>query len=348
MAAERVVEIKNKQVLFKDYVRDSLESDMCITTEKTISLRVPEGTKGVVVKNLCLSCDPYMRNRMNKSEIDGFFSSYSPGSPITGFGVAKVIDSRDTNLKKGDLVWGTTGWEEYTFIEPTNALFKIEHTDIPLSYYTGILGMTGLTAYAGFHEVAKAKKGEKVFVSAASGSVGQLVGQFAKLMGCYVVACAGSIEKVDLLKHKFGYDNAFNYKEEHDLDAALKRYFPEGIDIYFENIGGKMLDVVLLNTRNFGRIAVCGMISQYNQENHEGIKNLMEIIYKRVRVEGFLYFDYLLQYSKFLETVLPLIREGKMDYIEDLAEGLDNGPAALVGIFSGHNIGKQVIKVAHE
>ncbi|XP_075108761.1 2-alkenal reductase (NADP(+)-dependent)-like isoform X1 [Nicotiana tabacum] len=335
MAAERVVEIKNKQVLFKDYVRDSLESDMCITTEKTISLRVPEGTKGVVVKNLCLSCDPYMRNRMNKSEIDGFFSSYSPGSPITGFGVAKVIDSRDTNLKKGDLVWGTTGWEEYTFIEPTNALFKIEHTDIPLSYYTGIL-------------VAKAKKGEKVFVSAASGSVGQLVGQFAKLMGCYVVACAGSIEKVDLLKHKFGYDNAFNYKEEHDLDAALKRYFPEGIDIYFENIGGKMLDVVLLNMRNFGRIAVCGMISQYNQENHEGIKNLMEIIYKRVRVEGFLYFDYLLQYSKFLETVLPLIREGKMDYIEDLAEGLDNGPAALVGIFSGHNIGKQVIKVAHE
>ncbi|XP_059275880.1 2-alkenal reductase (NADP(+)-dependent)-like [Lycium ferocissimum] len=350
MAGEGVIEVKNKQALFKDYVRGfPEESDMYISTEKTISLKVPEGSKGVVAKNLYLSCDPYMRNLMNKSDIDGFAASYSPGSPIIGFGVAKVIDSRDPNLKKGDLVWGKTGWEEYSVIQEPSALFKIENTDVPLSYYTGILGMTGVTAYGGFYEVCKPKKGEKVFVSAASGAVGQLVGQFAKSTGCYVVGCAGSRDKVDLLKNKFGYDDAFNYKEEHDLDAALNRYFPQGIDIYFESVGGKMLDAVLPNMRNFGRIAVCGMISQYNLvEKPEGVQNMMEIIYKRVRIEGFLYIDYFPRYSEFLEIVLPLIREGKIDYIEDVVEGLENGPAALVGLFSGRNVGKQVIKVANE
>ncbi|XP_028097778.1 2-alkenal reductase (NADP(+)-dependent)-like, partial [Camellia sinensis] len=149
---------------------------------------------------------------------------------IMGHGVAKVIDSGHPNIKKGDFVWGTIGWEEYSLITTPEALFKIDHTDVPLSYYTGILGTPGLTAYVGFHEVCTPKKGEYVFVSAASGAVGQLVGQFAKLMGCYVVGSAGTQEKVDLLK-KLGFDEAFNYKEEHDLDAALKRYFPQGIDI---------------------------------------------------------------------------------------------------------------------
>jgi len=137
---------------------------------------------------------------------------------------------------------------------------------VPLSYYIGILGMPGLTAYIGFNELSSPKKGETVYVSAASGAVGQLVGQFAKSIGCYVVGSAGSQEKVDLLKNKLGFDDAFNYKEEQDLVAALKRYFPEGIDIYFENVGGKMLDAVLLNMNKFGRIAVCGLISQYNRE----------------------------------------------------------------------------------
>ncbi|XP_056172584.1 2-alkenal reductase (NADP(+)-dependent)-like isoform X1 [Syzygium oleosum] len=268
--------------------------------------------------------------------------------PIAGYGVARVLESGHPNFQKGDLVWGITGWEEYSLITVPETCFKIEHTDVPLSYYTGLLGMPGMTAYAGFFEVCSPKKGETVFLSAASGAVGQLVGQFAKLLGCYVVGSAGSKEKVDLLKNKFGFDNAFNYKEEPDLDAALKRCFPKGIDIYFENVGGKMLDAVLLNMKLNGRIAICGMISQYNLEQPEGVHNLMSLIMKRARMEGFIVSDYYHLYPKFLETVLPQIKEGKIVYVEDIAEGLENGPAALVGLFSGRNVGKQVVVVSRE
>ncbi|KAK7825952.1 2-alkenal reductase (NADP(+)-dependent) [Quercus suber] len=268
--------------------------------------------------------------------------------PLTGFGVAKVLDSRHPNFKKGDLIWGTTGWEEYGVITELEGLFKIQHTDVPLSYYTGILGMPGLSAYVGFYEVCSPKKGEYVFISAASGAVGQLVGQFAKLMGCYVVGSAGSKEKVDLLKRKFGFDDAFNYKEETDLDAALKRYFPEGIDIYFENVGGKMLDAVLLNMKDHGRISVCGLVSQYNLDQPEGVQNLMCLIYKRIRMKGFAVSDYYNIYPKFLDVMLPYIREGKIMYVEDIAEGLESGPAALAGLYSGHNVGKQVVLIARE
>ncbi|KAL0432863.1 UNVERIFIED_CONTAM: 2-alkenal reductase (NADP(+)-dependent) [Sesamum latifolium] len=265
-----------------------------------------------------------------------------------GYGVGRIVDSSHANFKKGELVWGITGWEEYTLITSTEGLFKIQHTDLPLSYYTGLLGMPGATAYVGFYEICSPRQGETVFISAASGAVGQLVGQFAKLSGCYVVGSAGSKDKVDILKNKFGFDDAFNYKEEPDLNAALKRYFPSGIDIYFENDGGKMLDAVLLNMRFHGRISACGMISQYNLEELEGVKNLFNVVTKRIRMEGFVIFDHYHLYPKFLDTVVPLIREGKITYVEDRAEGLESAPSALVGLFSGRNIGKQVVVVARE
>ncbi|KAK8571458.1 hypothetical protein V6N13_047147 [Hibiscus sabdariffa] len=341
--SEKQAVVSNKQVIFKDYIsRFPEESDMLITCNENVKLKVAAGSKDIVVKNLYLSCDPYMRILMSnqRSEI---FVPYTPGTVITGYGVAKVVESGHADFKQGDLVWGLVGWEEYSVLKSTDGLFKIHHTDVPLSYYTGILGMPGLTAYAGFYEVCKPKKGEYVFVSAASGAVGQLVGQFAKLMGCYVVGSAGTQDKVELLKNKFGFDDAFNYKEEPDLNAALKRYFPEGIDIYFENVGGKMLDAVLVNMRVHGRIAVCGMISQYNRPQPEGIHNLMTIVYKRVRIEGLAVFDYYPQYSEFLDFILPYIREGKVKYVEDIVEGLENAPAALIGLFSGRNVGKQVV-----
>ncbi|EYU36665.1 hypothetical protein MIMGU_mgv1a009305mg [Erythranthe guttata] len=343
-------EVSNKQIILKEYVKGSpKESDMILKTS-SIKLKVPEDNSNdaVLVKNLYLSCDPYMRNRMSKSE-GSYVDSFTPGSAITGYGVGRVVDSSNPNFKNGDLIWGITGWEEYTLLKSTQGLFKIHYTDdVPLSYYTGLLGMAGTTAYSGFYEVCSPKKGETVFISAASGAVGQLVGQFAKLLGCYVVGSAGSKEKVDLLKNKFGFDDAFNYKEEPDLDAALKRYFPDGIDIYFENVGGKMLDAVLLNMRVHGRIAVCGMISQYNLEEPEGVRNLFCLISKRVRMQGFLVPDYYHLYPKFLEMVLPLIKQGKITYVEDIAEGLESAPAALVGLFSGRNVGKQVVVVARE
>ncbi|KAK4719114.1 hypothetical protein R3W88_017452 [Solanum pinnatisectum] len=340
-------EVSNKQVILKHYVTSYLkESDMELKNT-TIKLNVPEGSNAMVLKNLFLSCDPYMRNRMKKFE-GGYVESFTPGSPITGYGVAKVLESGDLNFQKGDLVLGRTGWEEYSIVTATPTLFKIRDKDVPLSYYTGILGMPGLTAYAGFYEVCSPKKGETVFVSAASGAVGQLVGQFAKMLGCYVVGSAGSKEKVDRLKSTFGFDEAFNYKEEQDLDAALKRHFPDGIDIYFENVGGKMLDAVLLNMKIHGRIAVCGMISQYNLEQTEGVHNLFCLISKRIRMEGFLVFDYYHLYPKYLEMIIPQIKAGKVVYVEDVAEGLESAPSALVGLFSGRNIGKQVVMVSRE
>ncbi|KAL9377408.1 hypothetical protein Peur_028743 [Populus x canadensis] len=341
-------EVSNKQVALKNYVTGlPKESDMQIITTNTIELRVPEGTKdAVLVKNLYLSCDPYMRERMSAS--DGGFSSFELGKPLTGYGVAKILDSTHPNYKKGDLAWGFTGWEEYSLIVSPRILIKIEHTDVPLSYYTGILGMPGMTAYAGFYEICTPKKGEYVYISAASGAVGQIVGQFAKLSGCYVVGSAGSKEKVDLLKNKFGFDEAFNYKEEPDLTAALKRYFPEGIDIYFENVGGKMLDAVLANMRILGRIAVCGMISQYNLEKHEGVHNLTLIVWKQIRMQGFLAASYYHLYPKFLEMALPYIKQGKIVYVEDKAEGLESGPTSLVSLFTGLNVGKKLLVVARE
>ncbi|KAI3872698.1 hypothetical protein MKX03_028046 [Papaver bracteatum] len=339
--------MSNKRIIFRDYISGfPKESDM-IPTIDTIELKVPEGSNSVLLKNLYLSCDPYMRGRMAS---DSYIPSFTPGEPIYGHAVSEVLDSGNPNFKKGDYVWGLVGWEQYSLIENPHpmALTKIDYTDVPLSYYTGILGMPGLTAYVGFNELASPKKGESVYVSAASGAVGQLVGQFAKLMGCYVVGSAGSKEKVDLLKNKFGFDDAFNYKEEHDLAATLERYFPKGIDIYFENVGGKMLEAVLPNMVLHGRISVCGMISQYNLEQPDGVHNLFLLVAKRVRMEGFLISDYQHLYPKFLEMMKQLFMEGKLVYVEDMVEGLESAPAALVGLYTGRNFGKQVVRVAHE
>ncbi|CAH8390132.1 unnamed protein product [Eruca vesicaria subsp. sativa] len=351
MANREPATVTNKQIIFPDYVSGfPKESDLKVTTTTIESLRLPERSTSVLVKNLYLSCDPYMRICMGKPEplSSSLVPPYKTGEPIIGLGVSKVIDSGHPDYKKGDLLWGLVGWEEYSVITLTPySHFKIHHTDVPLSYYTGLLGMPGMTAYAGFYEICSPKKGETVFVSAASGAVGQLVGQFAKLMGCYVIGSAGSKEKVDLLKTKFGFDDAFNYKEENDLNAALKRYFPEGIDIYFENVGGKMLDAVLINMKLNGRIAVCGMISQYNLVNPEGVHNLTTILYKRIKVQGFAVADFYDKYSKFLDFVLPYIRQGKITYIEDITEGLESGPSALLGLFHGKNVGKQLVVVAH-
>ncbi|KAK1295199.1 hypothetical protein QJS10_CPA16g00058 [Acorus calamus] len=219
---------------------------------------------------------------------------------------------------------------------------------MPLSFHVGLLGMPGLTAYAGFYEVCSPQKGEYVFVSAASGAVGQLVGQLAKLHGCYVVGSAGTKEKVDLLKNKLGFDEAFNYKEGSDLNVALKRYFPQGIDIYFDNVGGPMLDASLLNMRLHGRIAVCGVISQKGTFDVEGIKNIFALISKRVRMQGFLQSDYLHLFPQFLSFIIDHYKKGEIVYIEDMHEGLESAPSALVGLFSGKNVGKQVVCISRD
>ncbi|KAG6482204.1 2-alkenal reductase (NADP(+)-dependent)-like [Zingiber officinale] len=345
--------VRNKKVVLKQYVeagRSPRESDVEVVATETVALAIPEGSPpAILVKNLYLSCDPYMRGRMTKHDTPSYIPDFTPGSVITGLGVSRVVESTHPDFIVGDLIWGITGWEEYTLlVSNLGSFFKIRYTDLPLSYYTGLLGMPGFTAYAGFSQVAQPKKGERVFVSSASGAVGQLVGQLAKRMDCYVVGSAGSDEKVDLLKNKFGFDEAFNYKQETDLDAALKRCLPEGIDIYFENVGGRMLDAVLPNMRAYGRIPVCGMISQLNLEKPDPVHNLFCLLIKQVRMQGFLVSEFYHLYREFEDEVVQLIREGKITYVEDVAEGLENAPAALVGLFSGRNVGKQLVVIARE
>ncbi|TVU04325.1 hypothetical protein EJB05_50091, partial [Eragrostis curvula] len=350
----------NRRVILKEYVEGyPREEHMELLPGVEIPLRLgaddPAGS--VLVKNLYLSCDPYMRPKMSRPVRQSYTAAFVPGSVITGYGVARVVDSTDPRLAAGDLVWGITGWEDYTVVKPpvSKLLSKIRHhgEGVPLSYYTGVLGMPGLTAYVGFHEICAPKPGEKVFVSAASGAVGQLVGQFAKLAGCHVVGSAGSDEKVSLLKSRFGYDDAFNYKdpeESADLAAALARRFPEGIDIYFENVGGAMLDAALRNMRVHGRIAVCGLISQYNKAegDKDAVRNLDAVIVKRLRIQGFIEPDHKHLYPQYEEWVVPRIRDGTVAYVEDVAEGLESAPAALIGLFHGRNVGKQLVRVAHE
>ncbi|KAK1356283.1 2-alkenal reductase (NADP(+)-dependent) [Heracleum sosnowskyi] len=351
-----VVMENNKQIIFKGYIDRAPEitdMELKISNVSTSKLITTMEDGDILVTNLYLSCDPYMRGRMRDFHAS-YIPPFTPQSVMEGFGVSRVLHSKNQNFKAGDVVTGLTGWEEYSVIHNTAQLRKIQQDDddesvpIPLSYHVGLLGMPGFTAYAGFYEVCAPKKGDSVYVSAASGAVGQIVGQLAKLHGCYVVGSAGTSQKVELLKNKLGYDNAFNYKTEPDLDASLKRYFPHGIDIYFENVGGPMLDAVLLNMAIHGRVVVCGMVSQHGMSSRHGIHNLYTLISKRIRMQGFLQSDYLSLFPRFLEDVTSYYRQGKIVYIENMNEGLESAPAAFVGLFSGENVGKQVVRLAGE
>ncbi|XP_039132841.1 2-alkenal reductase (NADP(+)-dependent)-like isoform X2 [Dioscorea cayenensis subsp. rotundata] len=347
--AEGAVMKNNKKVLLKKYVSGfPQESDLEVVTNETILLKVPQESNAVLVKNLYLSCDPFLRVLMSDLAEPIYIEGFHLGNVIRGFGVSRVLESGHPDFKEGEYVWGITGWEEYSLITDTEKIFKIPFTDVPLSYYTGLLGMAGLTAYIGFNEMCSPKKGEYVFISAASGAVGQLVGQLGKLKGCYVVGTAGSDEKVELLKTKFGFDDAFNYKTEKSLGVAVNRCFPNGIDIYFDNVGGAMLDAALLNMRANGRISACGMISQYNLEEPEGVHFLVKMLTKRLTMKGFNVIDHFSVYPKFLEVVIPYIKNGEITYLEDKADGIENAPAALVGLFTGKNVGKQLVVLADE
>ncbi|KAI5004894.1 hypothetical protein ZWY2020_032137 [Hordeum vulgare] len=354
-----MAELMSRRVIFKDYVEGyPTEEHMELLPAAAVDEAAAAEDGSVLVKNLCLSCDPYMRPKMARPQEQWYTEAYVPGTTITGFGVAQVVRSSLPGLAAGDLVSGVTGWEDYSVIKPPFAdqLTKIrrEEDGVPLSYYTGVLGMPGFTAYVGFHHICSPKAGEKVFVSAASGAVGQLVGQFARLMGCHVVGSAGSDDKVRLLKDKLGFHDAFNYKEEAaDLSGALKKRFPDGIDVYFENVGGKMLEAVLANMKVHGRIAVCGLISQYNlaagQKDAEELnaRNLVYLVSKRIRMQGFVEPDHKHLYPEYRAWVLPHIKDGKVVYVEDVVEGLEAAPGALIGLFHGRNVGKQVVKLAN-
>ncbi|XP_031252637.1 2-alkenal reductase (NADP(+)-dependent)-like isoform X3 [Pistacia vera] len=346
------MEVSNRFITIKNHVDGApKESDFEIKAA-ALPLTLQPGSTDIIVKTLYVSIDPYQLNRMKTASSSQGTSSYSvavnPGDTIDAYGVAKVVVSGNPHFEKDDLVVGIFSWGEYCVVKPGGMIRKFDPMGFPLSYQVGVLGFSGLTAYAGFFEVCKPKKGDKVFVSAASGSVGHLVGQYAKLFGCYVVGSAGSKEKVAVLKEKLGFDNAFNYKEETDLKATLKRYFPDGIDIYFDNVGGEMLEAAVANMNLFGRVAACGVISEYTNASKRAAPNMLDVVYKRIKIQGFLVPDHLNLYADFISTISDHLRNGKIQSLEDISNGVESIPSAFIGLFQGDNIGKKIVCVAQD
>jgi len=297
----------------------------------------------VLVRNLYMSVDPYMRGRMREGK--SYAAAYEIGRVLYGGAVGQVVESRSEALAEGDLVYSNKGWREY-FTAPAGKLTQIFPDVAPLQSFLGVLGMPGLTAYVGFLDLGQPKEGQTVFVSAAAGAVGSLVCQIAKIKGCRVVGSAGSAEKVAWLVEEAGIDAALNYKETADLNDELRRLCPEGIDIYFENVGGEHLEVALKRMNNFGRVVVCGMIAHYNaSEPVAGPSNLSLVISKRLSITGFIISDHHDRLANFYTDLGRWMSDGQIKWRETIVEGLENAPQALIGLFSGDNIGKMVVQI---
>ncbi|KAF8931569.1 putative zinc-type alcohol dehydrogenase-like protein PB24D3.08c [Dissophora ornata] len=302
----------------------------------------------VLVRNLYISLDPYLRHRMQDTA-PAYTSRFTVGQPIENYGVGEVVASKNRRIPAGSIVVGFLGWEEYTRVHDSNSVTIIEgarESKIPLSFYVGVLGMPGFTAYSSFFEIGKPKAGETIFISAASGAVGQVVGQLAKLKGLRVIGSAGSDDKVEYLLKTLKFDAAFNYKKGNILES-LRAAAPEGIDIYYENVGGETLEAALEVFNNHGRIVVCGMISSYNAVTPYGVKNLFQVVAKRLKMEGFIVNDYSDEVrERFEKEVKAWLLEGKIVYKEDITVGLENATEAFVGMLQGKNFGKAVVEIA--
>ena len=295
-----------------------------------------------LVRNLFMSVDPYMRGRMNDGK--SYVPPFEIGKPLSGSAVGEVVESRGEEFKRGDTVLSNFGWREYV-VASTKDLRLVDPTIRPLSVYLGALGMTGMTAWAGLNLV-EVKSGDIVFISGAAGAVGNVAGQLAKLRGCRVIGSAGSKEKVRFLKEECGFDGAFNYKTGPTLEQ-LNAEAPEGIDVYFDNVGGETLEAALSAMRMHGRIVACGSISGYNEEKPKpGPNNLFNMIGKRLTMKGMIVGDWMDQRDDFAKEVGGYFRSGNLKNHETVVEGLDKAVEAFIGLFQGQNIGKMIVKLA--
>ena len=296
----------------------------------------------VLVRNLFMSVDPYMRGRMNARK--SYVPPFELGKPLDGGAVGDVIESRAPEFKPGDVVTSNFGWREY-FVAAPQDLHPVSREIQPLSVYLGALGMTGMTAWAGLNLV-EVKAGDVIFISGAAGAVGNVAGQLAKLRGCRVIGSAGSAEKVRFLLEECGFDNAFNYKTGPVLEQ-LNREAPDGIDVYFDNVGGVTLEAALSALRLHGRIVACGGISGYNAETPgPGPSNLFNVIAKRLTMRGFIVSDWLDRRAEFEREVGAYLKAGKMKNQETVVKGIDQAAAAFTGLFRGQNVGKMVVELA--
>ena len=296
----------------------------------------------VHVKGLYYSVDPYMRGRMNEGK--SYVEPFQVGKPLSGGIVATVLESRSNQFKVGDYVLGNLPWATEAVVSAKH-LEKIDPVLAPVSYALGLLGMPGLTAYFGFLDICKPKAGECVVVSGAAGAVGLVVGQIAKIKGCRVIGIASSEDKINSLKNEYGFDDAINYKTTEDMAKEIAKLCPNGVDIYFDNVGGDITDAVVKNINFHARIALCGQISMYNEEKTQYGPRLFPILLTRsVLMKGFIVSNYQSQYPEALKQLSTWLQEGKLKFTETILEGFDQLPKALLGLFSGSNSGKMLVK----
>ncbi len=296
----------------------------------------------VLVRNLFMSVDPYMRGRMKDRK--SYVPPFEIGKVLEGGAVGEVVESRAKEFRTGDVVVSNFGWREY-FIASPKDLHPVNREVQPLSVYLGALGMTGMTAWAGLNLV-EVKAGDVIYISGAAGAVGNVAGQLAKLRGCKVIGSTGSMEKVKFLREECGFDIAFDYKTGPVLEQ-LKVEAPDGIDVYFDNVGGEALEAALSMLRVHGRIIACGGISGYNEEKpRPGPSNLFNITTKRLTMKGLIVRDWLDRQDEFEKEVGGYLQSGKLKNKETVVVGLDQAEGAFIGLFSGNNIGKMVVKLA--
>jgi len=290
-----------------------------------------------------ISVDPYLRGRMNDAK--SYVPPFNLDEPISSGVVAEVVESKNSNFSKGDFVSGLLQWKEKQ-VSTGEGLQKIDKSKAPLSAYLGIVGMTGLTAYLGLHEIGKPKKGETLVVSGAAGAVGSVVGQIGKILGLNVIGIAGTDEKVDMLKSEFGFDHGINYKTTKDMQAAIKEAAPNGVDIYFDNVGGPISDAVLFNINQFARIINCGAISVYNKTEIPMAVAVQPFLVKNsALMQGFIVSNYADKFPVAMKQLSTWLGEGKLTYKETMVEGFEHTPQAFLDMMDGKNKGKMIVKV---
>ena len=313
----------------------------CFREEKATLPALADGQ--VLVRQRFLSLDPYMRPRM--TELRSYTPPFEVGKPLTGGSVGEVVETRNPHFAKGDTVIGLLNWATCT-VHDGKGLRKIDPAGVPLSAYLGVLGMPSFTAWYGIRHICKPKAGETAFVSAATGAVGQVAGQLAKLAGARVVGCAGDEEKCVWAVREAGYDACFNHRTERDYRAVLDKLCPQGIDSDFENVGGKIFHAVFERLNNFGRVAFCGAISEYqDKQPMAGPAKMFTIVQRKLLIQGFIISDHANLMGEFVSEVGGLLRDGKLKSRETVVDGLPKAPQAFIGLLKGENFGKLVVKV---
>ena len=333
--------IISKYVALKNYIPTGLpkETDFEIKS-KEISINKE---KNILVSNSWISVDPYMRARM--TERKNYKPPFKIGEEMEGYAIGKVEISNDKSFNVGDLVFSSQGMRD-NFVCNADKLKKLKAIDMPIQSYLGPLGMTGHTAYIGLLKHGELKAVQTVLVSSAGGSVGSTVCQIAKNLGCKVIASTGSDEKVDWLKNELKVDYAFNYKKVENLVLHLKEICPDGFDLYFDNVGGDFLESAIFQMKNFGRIVVCGRISQMNVTTPgSGIKNMAHVLVKRLTIKGFLIFDHENEREPFETDMLKWLSEGKVKFKETIYTGIESAPKSFIDLLKGKNTGKMLVKI---